>query len=87
MLLLDIIVFLSVGLALAMFGGGGAVILIPYLTLVKVVPMDQAVLLSLLTIGITTGIKTFGERESIDWKPVLIFSLLSFPTAASSGRY
>ncbi len=87
MLLLDVIVFICVGLALAMFGGGGAAILIPYLTLVKAVPMDPAVLLSLLTIGITTGIKTFGERESIDWKPVLIFSLLSFPTAAISGRY
>ena len=85
MLLLDIAVLLSVGIALAMFGGGGAVILIPYLTQVAGYPLDEAVLLSLLTIGINTGIKTFKERSSIDWKAVLTFSLLSFPTAAISG--
>jgi uncharacterized membrane protein YfcA len=85
MLLLDVAILLSVGLALAMFGGGGAVILIPYLTQVAGYPLDEAVLLSLLTIGINTGIKTFKERSSIDWKAVLTFSLLSFPTAAISG--
>ncbi len=87
MLLLDIVVYLCVGLALAMFGGGGAVILIPYLTQVALKDIDEAVLLSLLTIGINTGMKTFRERKSIDWKAVLTFSLLSFPTAAISGRY
>jgi len=86
-LLIDLIVLLSVGLALAMFGGGGAVILIPYLTRIAGYPLDEAVLLSLLTIGINTGIKTVRERHSIDWKAVISFSLLAFPTAALSGSY
>ena len=87
MLLLDATVLISVGLALAMFGGGGAIILIPYLTQVAGYPLDEAVLLSLVTIGINTGIKTVRERHAIDWKPVLTFSILSFPTAALSGNF
>ena len=86
-LLIDILIFLSVGIALAMFGGGGAVILIPYLTRIAGYPLDETVLLSLLTIGINTGIKTLRERHEIDWKAVLSFSLLAFPTAAASGSY
>ena len=86
-ILIDITILLSVGIALAMFGGGGAVILIPYLTRIAGYPLDEAVLMSLLTIGINTGNKTIRERKSIDWKAVLAFSVLAFPTAAASGSY
>ena len=86
-ILIDITVLLGVGLALAMFGGGGAVILIPYLTRIAGYPLDEAVLMSLLTIGINTGSKTIRERNTIDWKAVVAFSILAFPTAAASGSY
>ena len=81
-LLLDLLVLGGVGIALAMFGGGGAIILIPYLSQVAGFALDETVLLSLITIGINTSIKTWGNRHSVDWRAVLGFSALSFPTAA-----
>lgn len=85
--ILDLLVLGSVGIALAMFGGGGAIILIPYLSQVAGYPLDETVLLSLITIGINTGIKTWGNRHTVDWKAVLGFSLLSFPTAVASSTF
>lgn len=84
-LIAHIPVLLTVGIALAMFGGGGAVILVPYLTHVVGYKLDEAVLLSLLTIGINAGLKTIHDRASIDWKAILTFSLLSLPTAGISA--
>ena len=86
-LLLDAVVLTGVGVALAMFGGGGAIILIPYLTKVVGYPLDEAVLMSLVTIGINTSIKTWGDRDVVDWKAVITFSLLSFPAAALSSSF
>jgi uncharacterized membrane protein YfcA len=86
-LLLEVGVLLGVGVALAMFGGGGAIILIPYLTKIAGVPLDEAVVLSLITIGINTGIKTWSDRRDIDWHAVILFSVVSFPTAVVSSTY
>ena len=41
------------GLALSLFGGGGAIILIPYMKIGMSLPVDQAALLSLITIGLS----------------------------------
>lgn len=84
---LNALVFCCVGLALALFGGGGAMILIPYLKQALEFPVDQAALLSLITIGTNTGIQTIQDRKAIAWTPVLLFSLVSFPVASLSGQF
>jgi len=87
MIVLNALIFCTVGLALALFGGGGAMILIPYLKQALGYPVDQAALLSLITIGTNTGIQTIQDWKAIDWRPVLLFSLVSFPAATVSGQY
>ncbi len=87
MIIINLVIFVVVGLALALFGGGGAIILIPYLKQVLGFPVDQAALLSLITIGINTGLQTIQDRKTIAWKPAAIFSLFSFPVAILSAQY
>ena len=85
--ILNALVFCCVGFALALFGGGGAMILIPYLKQVLGFPVDQAALLSLITIGTNTGIQTIQDRKAIAWRPVMLFSIVSFPVASLSGQF
>ena len=80
-------VFIAVGMALSLFGGGGAIILIPYLKAGLGMPLDQAALLSVVTIGINTGVQSVLDRRDIEWKAVISFSLIAFPAVALSGRY
>ena len=84
---LTIFIFFIVGLALSLFGGGGAIILIPYMKIGMSLPVDQAALLSLITIGINTGVQSVVDRKTIQWKAVGIFSLIAFPATALSGTY
>lgn len=83
----DLCVFLIVGMALSLFGGGGAIILIPYLRSSLGMPVDQAALLSLLTIGANTGIQSAIDWRTIEWRAVAIFSLIAFPATALSGSF
>ena len=83
----DLCVFLIVGMALSLFGGGGAIILIPYLRSSLGMPVDQAALLSLLTIGANTGIQSVIDWRTIQWRAVAIFSLIAFPATALSGSF
>ncbi len=80
-------VFVLVGMALSLFGGGGAIILIPYMKTGLSMPMDQAALLSLVTIGINTSLQSVLDRHSIQWKAVTVFSLIAFPATVLSGSY
>ena len=75
------------GLALSLFGGGGAIILIPYMKIGMSLPVDQAALLSLITIGLNTGAQSAFDRKTIQWKAVIVFSLIAFPATALSGTY
>jgi len=84
---LDLLLFLVVGMALSLFGGGGAIILIPYMTGILGMRVDQAALLSLLTIGANTGVQSVFDRHSIQWKAVALFSLIAFPATALSATY
>jgi hypothetical protein len=87
MTLLALAVFSIVGMALSLFGGGGAIILIPYLQAGLGMPVDQAALLSLVTIGINTGLQSVLDRHAIQWKAVTVFSLIAFPATVLSGTY
>jgi len=78
-------VFLVVGLALSLFGGGGAIILIPYMNIGMSMPVDQAALLSLITIGLNTGAQSVIDRKTIQWRAVVVFSMIAFPVTALSG--
>ena len=62
-------------------------VLIPYLKQALGFPVDQAALLSLITIGTNTGIQTIQDRKAIAWTPVLLFSVVSFPVATLSGQF
>ena len=83
----DLSVFLIVGMALSLFGGGGAIILIPYLKSSLGMPVDQAALLSLITIGTNTTIQSALDRHTIQWRAVAVFSLVAFPVTALTGAY
>ena len=87
MTLVDLVVFVVVGMALALFGGGGAIILIPYLRSGLGMAVDQAALLSLVTIGVNTGIQSVVDRRAIQWRAVTVFSLVAFPATMLSGTY
>ena len=80
-------VFVLVGMALSLFGGGGAIILIPYMKTGLSMPMDQAALLSLITIGVNTSLQSVLDRHAIQWKAVTVFSLIAFPATVLSGNY
>ncbi len=82
-----ICIFFVVGLALSLFGGGGAIILIPYMTIGLSLPVDQAALLSLITIGLNTGAQSVIDRKTIEWRAVVVFSLIAFPATVLSGTY
>ena len=82
-----IVVFIIVGLALSLFGGGGAIILIPYMKIGMSLPVDQAAMLSLITIGLNTGAQSVIDRETIQWKAVTVFSMIAFPATALCGTY
>jgi uncharacterized protein len=83
----DLTVYFSVGLALSLFGGGGAIILIPYLTGSLGMPLDRAALLSLITIGTNTSIQSGIDRRTVQWKAVLVFSVVAIPATALTARY
>jgi hypothetical protein len=87
MTLIDLTVFMVVGMALSLFGGGGAIILIPYLKAGLGMPLDQAALLSLVTIGLNTGLQSLFDRHDIQWKAVTVFSFIAFPVTMLSGSY
>ena len=87
MFVVTLSIFVVVGLALALFGGGGAIILIPYLTQVLDYRVDQAALISLITIGINTGLQTVQDRKTVAWKPAVIFSISSLPAAYLSAQF
>ena len=87
LVIISVLVFIFVGLVLALFGGGGGMILIPYLREALGIPVDQAALLSLITIGANSGVLTIHDRRAVAWKPVVLFSLVSLPVATLSGKY
>ena len=87
MSVLTIFIFFIVGLALSLFGGGGAIILIPYMKIGMSLPVDQAALLSLITIGINTGVQSLVDRRTIQWKAVGVFSVVALPVTGLSGTF
>ncbi|MDG2144542.1 MAG: sulfite exporter TauE/SafE family protein [Planctomycetota bacterium] len=83
----DLAVFLSVGMALSLFGGGGAIILIPYMKNFLGMSMDHAALLSMLTIGANTGVQSVVDRKKVQWRAVIVFSLISIPATTLASLY
>lgn len=88
MFVVAVVLSLSIGLALGMLGGGGAILTLPMLVYVAKVEPKTAIAVSLFVVGSTSLVgSTFHARAgAVRWKLGLLFGLAAMAGAFGAGR-
>lgn len=75
---------LVVGLSLGIFGGGGSILTVPLLVYAGDIPIQTAIPLSLVVVGLTSAAATlhYGRQGLVDWKHGILFGGFGMAGAA-----
>ncbi|MCC7345195.1 MAG: sulfite exporter TauE/SafE family protein [Deltaproteobacteria bacterium] len=78
---------LVVGLSLGIFGGGGSILTVPLLVYGGKLPVQEAIPISLVLVGLTSAAATlhYGRQGLVDWKHGLLFGLFGIAGAAAGA--
>ncbi|MFO1464475.1 MAG: sulfite exporter TauE/SafE family protein [bacterium] len=79
---------LVVGFSLGFFGGGGSILTVPLLVYGADIPVQDAIPLSLVLVGLTSGMATvgYGKGRLVDWKHGGVFAGFGILGAAGGAR-
>lgn len=79
---------LLVGLSLGIFGGGGSILTLPLLVYGGKIPVQDAIPLSLVLVGLTSAVASlrYGRQGLVDWKQGFLFGAFGMAGAAAGAR-
>jgi uncharacterized protein len=85
---LGLILSLAIGLSLAFFGGGGSLLTMPVLHYVFLVPVHDAVAMSLVVVAVTSAAALMPHARAglVDWKLGAMLGAASMAAAYIGGR-
>lgn len=77
----------AVGLAVGLLGGGGAILMVPILTIIAGWPASEAITVSLFVVGLTSlfSMTLHARRGNVRWRHGLVFGAIAMLGAYAGG--
>ena len=78
----------AIGVSLGLLGGGGSILAVPLLVYVARLPATEAIAISLLVVGITSGVGLIPHARAgrVRWRSGLLFGAAAMAGAYAGGR-
>jgi uncharacterized membrane protein YfcA len=85
---LTVALALAIGVSLGLLGGGGSILAVPLLVYVARLPATEAIAISLLVVGITSGVGLIPHARAgrVRWRSGLLFGAAAMAGAYAGGR-
>ncbi len=85
---LTIALAVGIGVSLGLIGGGGSILAVPLLVYVAGLPATEAIAMSLLVVGITSGVGLIPHARAgrVRWRSGLLFGAAAMAGAYAGGR-
>jgi uncharacterized membrane protein YfcA len=85
---LTIALAVAIGVSLGLLGGGGSILAVPLLVYVAGLPATEAIAISLLVVGVTSGVGLIPHARAgrIRWRSGLLFGAAGMAGAYAGGR-
>ena len=85
---LTIALAVGIGVSLGLLGGGGSILAVPLLVYVAGLPATEAIAISLLVVGVTSGVGLIPHARAgrVRWRNGLLFGAAAMAGAYAGGR-